>query len=156
MSSGTLNFSISLADYLATAVSDGTNNDILVTAKIDDPTLGATPASQIDTNGGQLWSNRIDDMFLATYQGLYKAAKWWSVADATAKLALGSDDAVAVNDLLFQISDKTLWYCTAVTGGSTSTWSSIAALGDVTGPGASTDNSVTRFDGQPASCSRTL
>ena len=138
------NFSISLADFLATAISDGTNNDIYNVAKID---TDATPASQINEAGGELWSNGIDGMWLATYQQLYKGAKWWSVADATARNALGSDDALGVNDLLYKIDDSTLWYCTAVTGGSTSTWSTIASLGDVVGPGSSTDNAVTRFDG---------
>ena len=129
MASGavTAPISISLADFLATAVSDGTYADIVSVTKTDAASPGPTPASQIEEYGGQLYGNLVDDMWLVNYQAQYKAAKWWTVADATAKLALGSDDALAVNDLLFQVSDKTLHYCTAVTGGGTSTWATIAA-----------------------------
>jgi len=144
MANGAVTFTISLADFLATAKDDGTWADIFQTAKTDDV---ATPASQIKDYAGQLWGNGIDDLFLASYQQLYKGAKLWSVADAAARDALGSDDALGVNDLLFKEDDQTLWYCVSVDGASASTWASISSAGDVTGPAGATDHAVARYDG---------
>jgi hypothetical protein len=138
--------SVSLADFLATAVSDGDQSDVFVTAKTDAAGQEAA-ATQIAEYGGRLWSNGVDDAFLCTYGMYYKSAKVWGVADATERDALGSDDDLSVNDLLFKQDDTTMWVCTAVTGASTSTWDPIAATGNVAGPGASTDNAVARWDG---------
>jgi len=144
MSDGSVTFNISLDAFLATAVSDGTWADVFQTAKVDDV---ATPASQIKDYGGRLWSNGIDDLFLASYQQLYKGVKLWSVADAAERDALGSDDDLAANDLLFKRDDQTVWYCVSVDGAAASTWASISSAGDVTGPAGATDNAIARFDG---------
>lgn len=141
-----LSKNVSLANFLATVVSDGTYNDIVNVTKVDSGS--PTPASQINEYGGELWANLIDQLFVTTYQqAIYKAAKWWACADATDRTSLGSGDALEVNDLAFQLSDATLWYCDAVTGGSSSTWTVIGSVSaDVVGPASSTDNAVARFD----------
>jgi hypothetical protein len=138
--------SLSLADLLATAVSDGTYDDVIETAKTD-ATGQEAAATDIAEYGGAIWSNLTDDAIQRTVEMYYGGTKVWLVADATARDALGSDDALAVNDLAFQIDTLGINYCTAVTGAATSTWAAIAATGNVAGPGASTDNAVMRWDG---------
>jgi hypothetical protein len=136
----------SVADVLATVVGDGTYADVIQTTKVDKAGEEADATDQVDA-AGQLWSNVTDDSTLVTVALNYRSVKVWQVADATERDALGSDDDLAVDDLLFQIDTTILYVCTAVLGGSSSSWTTIAATGSVAGPGASTDNAVARWDG---------
>ena len=61
-----IDFSIPLATFLATAISDGFFSDILQQLKVDDPGEEAD-ATDIDAAGGQIWSNIVDDFMLETY-----------------------------------------------------------------------------------------
>lgn len=72
MAKPTIDFSIPLADYLATPVSDGTNSDIFETEKQDAAGYQAA-ATDIENYYGELWANRVDAFFLATYQQLQGA-----------------------------------------------------------------------------------
>ncbi len=67
-----IDFSIPLATFLATAISDGFFSDILQQLKVDDPGEEAD-ATDIDAAGGQLWSNIVDDFMLETYAPLQGA-----------------------------------------------------------------------------------
>jgi hypothetical protein len=136
---------LSLQDFLSQAISDGTFNNVLETIKVD--TAGAVPATAVPNFGGQLIANLWDDTTKRVIQDYYKGVKLWSVADATERDALGSDDDLAVDDLLFKRDDTTVWVCSGVLGGSSSSWNPIAATGNVAGPGSSTDNAIARFDG---------
>ena len=138
--------STSLADLLATPISDGTFADVLQTTKTDAAGQEAA-ASQISENAGQLIANLWDDATIRVVQLYDRSTKVWLVADATERDALGSDDDLAENDLAFQVDTLGLNYCVSVDGGAASTWAGIAATGNVAGPGASTDNAVARFDG---------
>ena len=138
--------STSLADLLATPISDGTFADVLQTTKTDAAGQEAA-ASQISENAGQLIANLWDDAAIRVVQLYDRSTKVWLVADATERDALGSDDDLAENDLAFQVDTLGLNYCVSVDGGAASTWAGIAATGNVAGPGASTDNAVARFDG---------
>lgn len=138
--------STSLASLLATVVSDGTYSDVLETVKVD-ATDQEAAASDIAEHGGQLIANLWDDATKRVVELYDRGTKVWLVADATERDALGSDDALAENDLAFLADTTGLSYCVSVDGGSASTWDAIAATGNVTGPGSSTDNAVARFDG---------
>lgn len=118
-------FNDSLAVFLASAVSDGTYDDILTTLKFDEVGNEAL-ATQIDGAGGQLWSNVADDYILATYQTFYRATKTWRVADNAARDLLGSDDNLVVDDIGYTEDTNTLFFCVSVDGASASTWSAIA------------------------------
>jgi hypothetical protein len=78
-----IDFSVPLSTFLATAVSDGTWSDVISTTKVDEASNPA-PASQIRLYAGQLWSNLMDDLFLALYS-LNEGAKVYSqtTPDAT-------------------------------------------------------------------------
>ncbi len=138
--------STSLADLLATVVSDGTYSDVLETVKVDAAGQEAA-ATDIPQFGGQLIANLWDDATKRVVQMYDRSTKVWLVADAAERDALGSDDDLAENDLAFQIDTLGVNYCVSVDGGSASTWAGIAATGNVAGPGVSTDNAVARFDG---------
>lgn len=64
-----VDFSIPLADFLATAVSDGTYSDIIETEKQDKAGAEAS-ATEIKDFYGQLLGNLRDDFFLAVYTQL--------------------------------------------------------------------------------------
>jgi len=113
----------SLADLLAQSVSDGDYGDVVDTVKIDTGT--AVPATQIYKYGGQLVANLYDDAVKRTVQNYYLGTKLWSVRDSGARNTLGSDADLAVNDLLYQTADQTLWYCVSVDSGTSSTWAAI-------------------------------
>ena len=116
-----IDFNIRLADFLATVVGDGTWEDIFNALKIDKTGFEAD-ATDIDAAAGQLWGNAMDDFFQAVYQRMYKGAKFWTFADATARDALGSDDGLGVNDVGFQEDTKELYYVVSVDGPASSTW----------------------------------
>lgn len=59
-----LDFNLTWAEFIATAVSDGTYSDVLVTTKVDRLAAAATEQAE---NSGQLWSNVVDDFVRATY-----------------------------------------------------------------------------------------
>jgi hypothetical protein len=65
--SNAFDFSITLADFLATVVGDGTNASIVQALKTDKAGF-AVPASGISVASGQLWSNRVDDFILKIYE----------------------------------------------------------------------------------------
>lgn len=65
-SPNSIDLSIPLATFLATAVDDGTYSDIIETLKFDRAGQEAA-ATQQDEFSGQLWSNLQDDMFLTLY-----------------------------------------------------------------------------------------
>ena len=138
--------STSLADILALAVSDGDYGDVIETAKTD-PAGEEAAATEIPEHGGQLWANLIDDATKIVIANNYLGVKLWSVADAAERDALGSDDDLEVDDLAFKRDDTTIQVCTAVLGGSSSTWTTISATGSVAGPVGSTDHAVARWDG---------
>jgi hypothetical protein len=138
--------STSLADILALAVSDGDYGDVVETTKTD-PAGEEAAATDIAEHGGQLWANLIDDATKIVIANNYLGVKLWSVADATERDALGSDDDLEVDDLAFKRDDTTIQVCTAVLGGASSTWTTISATGSVAGPGSSTDHAVARWDG---------
>jgi hypothetical protein len=118
----------SLAQFLAKAISNGTFSDVITTTKVDNPGEEAT-ATQIALAAGQLWSNVFDDFLRAMYGLGYRANKLWGVANTTEREALGSDDALAVEDLAWVQSTHEFWYCTAVTGPGTSTWAQVSGGG---------------------------
>jgi hypothetical protein len=138
--------SVSLADFLATVVSDGDESDIVFVTKTDAPGQEAA-ASDIAEHAGCLWSNRVDDAFLRTYNLYYKSTKLWIAADSAERDAFGSADDLSENDLCFVVNTTLVFYCVSVDGVAASTWSSIAATGSVAGPGASTDLAIARWDG---------
>jgi hypothetical protein len=138
--------SLSLADLLATAVSDGTYSDVVETTKTDAAGQEAA-ATDISEYGGQLVANVYDDATIRVIQMYYGGTKLWKVADATARDALGSDDDLAVDDLAYVVATTLLYYCLSVDGAAASTWAAIAATGSVSGPGLSTDHAVARWDG---------
>lgn len=116
-----INLTETLSTFLGKAVSDGTQADVVQTAKVDAPGLAA-PATLIKNNPGELWANLQDDMFLLVYQALHLQHKVWSAADTVARDALGSDNGLAVDDLCYVVSAASMYRCTAVTGPATSTW----------------------------------
>lgn len=59
-----IDFSVSWADFIATAVSDGTYSDVFVSAKTDGVNAAAT---DIPVAAGQRWANGVDDFIAATY-----------------------------------------------------------------------------------------
>jgi hypothetical protein len=120
-----IDFTVTLTDFLATAVSDGTWEDILDTLKFDEVGEEAA-ASQIDGAGGQLWSNMVDDFVLTAYMNHYQARKVWRAANLTGLQAYGSDDDLDVDAIGYTEDTNSLYYCTAVSGPSTSTWSGLA------------------------------
>lgn len=120
-----------LAQFLAKAVSDGTWDDVIETLKVDEPGKEAA-ASQISVAAGQLWSNVGDDLFKLTYQALHKAEKVWRAANAAARDGLGSDNGLALGDLGFVVSPPGLFYCSAVLGPASSTWTAVSGGGGPT------------------------
>lgn len=69
MANGTNVFDFSaqtLAQFLATSVSDGTYADVVQTTKVDQAGEEAA-ATQIQVAAGQLWSNMTDDFIIAAY-----------------------------------------------------------------------------------------
>lgn len=135
--------STSLPALLATSVSDGTFEDVLETTKVD---LAGheVPATGIADAGGQLIANLVDDATKRVIQEYYKGVKLWSVADATERDALGSDDELEADDLLYQQDVAAFYTCASVDGASASTWT---ALATPVGPASATDNAVARWDG---------
>ena len=123
MGNGTnaFDFGASLSTFLGSPVSDGTWSDVVVTLKADsiDQTAKAT---DIANAGGQLWSNLVDDFIRATYPSFHLAAKVWRVATETALVGLGSDNALAVDDIGYTENEHRLWYCTSVTAATSSKW----------------------------------
>lgn len=113
--------STSLADLLATAVSDGTYEDVIETAKVD-KAGHEVPASAVSDAGGQLWANLVDDAVKRTAQMFYRSCKLWSVAGTAERDALGSDDDLEAGDLAIQQDTATIHVCTNVDGESASTW----------------------------------
>ena len=114
-------FSQTLTALLATSVSDGDYGDVLTTLKIDK--VGqVTPATQINEYAGQLWSNAADDYISASYQFHYRAPKWWSVADATERDALGTTVGLTVDDVAFQRDLNLFFAVVSVDGPAASTW----------------------------------
>jgi hypothetical protein len=138
--------STSLADLLATAVSDGTYADVLETTKTDASGQEAA-ATQISEYGGQLISNLWDDATIRVVQMYDRGTKVWLPADAAARDAIGSDDDLEADALCMLADTKAMYYCVSVDGGSASTWAALPATGNVAGPGASTDLAVARWDG---------
>ena len=67
MADSNLNYRIPLSTFLATAVTDGTWSDVVVTTKNDEPGKTASALS-IEDAGGQLWSNLVDDSWLEQYR----------------------------------------------------------------------------------------
>jgi hypothetical protein len=125
-----IDFDVTLADFLATAVSDGTWDDILDTLKFDEVGNEAA-ATEVDGAGGQLWSNMVDDYIITAYPNHYKATKTWRQASLAALQALGSDDSLAVDDIGYTEDTNDFYYCTAVSGPSVSTWTGLAISGPV-------------------------
>lgn len=153
-----LDTSVPLSTFLATTVpspsTSGTWSDVHEDTKTD-RTVDADGnpvqpinADEIGEKNGSILQNSLSAEWLASYQALHLAAKIWTRADAAARDALGSLNALAVNDLAFKEDDQTLWYCVSVDGASASTWGALTATGDVTGPAPTVaDNSLARFDG---------
>ena len=121
-----IDLNVSWANLIATAIGDGTFSDIVVTTKFD---TGAAAVTDQDEAAGQYWSNLQDDMMAAVYPYVYKAQHLWKAADDTARDALGSGDDLAVSDLCWVVSLNELWYVTAVTGVSSSTWAQVGGAG---------------------------
>lgn len=138
--------SVSLADLLATAVSDGTYADVLETTKTD-ATGQEAAATDIAENGGQLIANLWDDATIRVVQMYDRATKVWLPADAAARDALGSVDDLEADAVCMLADTKVLYYCVSVDGGSASTWAALPASGNISGPGATTDHAVVRWDG---------
>jgi len=138
--------SVSLADLLATLVSDGTYADVVGTAKTDELDKAAA-ATDIPEHAGQLWSNLVDDAAQAFVDSYYHSSKLWQTTDSAEREALGSDDGLIVDQLAYGVDDGILYVCTAVLGGSSSSWTTITATGTVAGPGSATNNAVARWDG---------
>jgi hypothetical protein len=138
--------SLSLADLLATAVSDGTYSDVVETTKTD-ASGQAAAATDIAEYGGQLISNLWDDATIRVVQMYDRGTKVWLPADAAARDAIGSDDDLEANALCMLADTKALYYCVSVDGGSASTWAALPASGNISGPGATTDHAIVRWDG---------
>lgn len=95
MAKPVVDFSIPYADYMATAVSDGTNSDIIETEKVDKAGEEAS-ATEIAQYAGQLWSNRMDALFTAVYTQLAGSqvaalSTNGAVTDTATLATLGSD-----------------------------------------------------------------
>ncbi len=78
-----IDFSIPLATWLSSAVSDGTWANVAQDLKVDEPGQAA-PATAISTAAGQLWANMVDDFILNVY-GINQGAKAYetTTTDAT-------------------------------------------------------------------------
>lgn len=120
-----VNFSQTLASFLASAVSDGTWNDVIEQLKVDQSPAQATDITQ---NAGQLWANVVDDMFKATWNQFFSARKLWAFADGAARDAAGSEVGVQVNDLCNLAGTDLLFYCTDSQPAS-STWTAFSGGG---------------------------
>ena len=124
-----IDFNDSLAVFLATAVSDGTYDDLLTTLKFDKVGEEAQ-ATDIDAAAGQLWSNVVDDYIKATYPSHYRATKTWRVADNAERDALGSDDGLAVDDIGYTEDTNDLFFVVSVDGAASSTWAAISSAAE--------------------------
>jgi len=91
-----IDFSIPLATFLSTPVSDGTWADVIQTTKVDEPGQAAA-ATQIEVAAGQLWSNLADDFFLALYE-INQGAKVYSTTTGDAIPAVLSTLASLASD----------------------------------------------------------
>ena len=120
-----IDFSQTLAAFLASAVSDGTWDDVIEALKVDQ---SAAQATDITENAGQLWANVVDDMFKATWDKFFSSRKLWAFADATARDNSGSSVGVQVNDICNLNGTDELFYCATVAAGS-STWIAFAGGG---------------------------
>jgi hypothetical protein len=138
--------SVSLADFIATAVSDGTYSDVIVTEKTDAAGQEAA-ATDIAENGGQIWSNLVDDSVQRVIEMYDRGTKLWLPANAAARDAIGSEDDLEADAICMLADTKVLYYCVSVDGGSASTWAALPASGNISGPGATTDHAVVRWDG---------
>lgn len=90
-----VNFAVPLADFLATAISDGTIADIIQVEKVD-ATGKEAKASEIKEFYGELLGNLRDDFFIAAYtqlQGAQNAALSTSgaVTDSLTVATLSTD-----------------------------------------------------------------
>lgn len=115
---------VTLADFLATPVGDGTWSDVFGAGKIDQNGAPAD-ASDIPSHPGRLYFDGLDDMFQACWAALHLAAKTWAAANDAARDAIGSDNGLSVGDILFNTDTRTIWYCVSVDGGSSSTWAPV-------------------------------
>lgn len=77
-----IDFSIPLATWLSSAVSDGTWSNVAQDLKVDEPGQAA-PATAISTAAGQLWANMVDDFILNVY-GINQGAKSYETTTADA------------------------------------------------------------------------
>lgn len=62
----TIDFSIPLGTFIASAVGDGTWSDIFQTLKRDQAGMAA-PATTIEEAAGEIWANAMDDFFILVY-----------------------------------------------------------------------------------------
>lgn len=115
-----------LAEFLVKVATGGTYDDVFTTLKTD---LVAATAVQIPENGGQLWSNGMDDYLQATYAFFYKKTATWGLDTQAALQALGSDDGIAVNDQGWAKTTQTQYYCASIDSPTTSTWTAVPAGG---------------------------